>query len=167
MVPNRATHYICIFWVQNIKLSPIIYLQGTTCVDAFRGAFLLKPHYPLYGQTTMNWAHLKENYGFRYSESFPLTNAVSKLYILIQFNTEPFNCQPHKMDKHTQTIRGQKPTNCLSVFVCFVGLALKGLRLCQYDLPNFVTTEQCQSFFFFFLPKLQLVSLFCTFSLAR
>ena len=33
------------------------------------------------------------------------------------------------MVKHTQTIRPQKPTNCLSVFNHFMGLALKGLRL--------------------------------------
>ena len=32
------------------------------------------------------------------------------------------------MVKHTQTIRWQKPTNCLSVFDHFVGLALKGLK---------------------------------------
>ena len=32
------------------------------------------------------------------------------------------------MVKHTETIRPQKPTNCLSVFDHFVGLALKGLR---------------------------------------
>ena len=32
------------------------------------------------------------------------------------------------MVKHTQTIRGQQPTNCLSVFDHFVGFALKGLR---------------------------------------
>ena len=31
------------------------------------------------------------------------------------------------MVKHTQTIRRQQPTNCLSVFGHFVGLALKGL----------------------------------------
>ena len=39
-----------------------------------------------------------------------------------------FKSQSHKMVKHTQTIRRQKPTNCLSVFDHFVGLALKGLR---------------------------------------
>ena len=33
------------------------------------------------------------------------------------------------MLKHTQTIRPQKPTNCLSVFDYFVGLALKGLSM--------------------------------------
>ena len=32
------------------------------------------------------------------------------------------------MVKHTQTIRRQQPTNCLSVFDHFVGLALKGLK---------------------------------------
>ena len=31
------------------------------------------------------------------------------------------------MAKHIQTIRRQKPTNCLSVFDHFVGLTLKGL----------------------------------------
>ena len=31
------------------------------------------------------------------------------------------------MVKHTETIRRQKPTNCLSVFDHFVGLALKVL----------------------------------------
>ena len=35
--------------------------------------------------------------------------------------------QSHKMDKHTQTICLQKPTNCLSVFDPFVNLAHKGL----------------------------------------
>ena len=32
------------------------------------------------------------------------------------------------MLKYTQTIRWQMPTNCLSVFENFVGLALKGLK---------------------------------------
>ena len=36
-------------------------------------------------------------------------------------------CQLHKMVKHTLTIRWQKPTNCVSVFGHFVGLARKGL----------------------------------------
>ena len=34
--------------------------------------------------------------------------------------------QSHKMVKYTQTIRQQQPTNCLSIFEHFVGLALKG-----------------------------------------
>ena len=33
--------------------------------------------------------------------------------------------QPQKMVKHTQKLRPQKPTNCLSVFDHFVGLALR------------------------------------------
>ena len=45
----------------------------------------------------------------------------------------PFKHQPRKMVKHTQTIRQQKPTNCLRVFDQFVGLALKGLN-CQKKL---------------------------------
>ena len=39
-----------------------------------------------------------------------------------------FKYQPHKMVKQTQTIRQLLPTNCLSVFGYFVGLALKWLR---------------------------------------
>ena len=35
------------------------------------------------------------------------------------------------MVKHTQIIRRVLPTNCLSVFDCFVGLALKGLNSMQ------------------------------------
>ena len=40
---------------------------------------------------------------------------------------QPFERQPHKMVKHTQTNRRLLPANCLSVFDQFVGLALKGL----------------------------------------
>ena len=35
------------------------------------------------------------------------------------------------MVKHTQTIRRQKPTNCLSVFDHFVGLMRKGLSVVE------------------------------------
>ena len=38
-----------------------------------------------------------------------------------------FKQQTYKMVKYIQTIRGQQPTNCLSVFDHFVGLALQGL----------------------------------------
>ena len=33
--------------------------------------------------------------------------------------------------KQTQTICWEQPTNCLSVFDHFVGLALKGLKHCE------------------------------------
>ena len=46
----------------------------------------------------------------------------------------PFKRKPHKMVKHTQAICRQKPTNCLSVFDHFVGLALKGLRRCKVSV---------------------------------
>ena len=41
------------------------------------------------------------------------------------------------MVKHTQTIVGKLPTNCLSIFDHFVGLALKGLVV-------FIWIKQCQ-----------------------
>ena len=42
--------------------------------------------------------------------------------------TSHFTCQSHKIVKHNQKIRRQQPTNCLSVFNHFVGLALKELN---------------------------------------
>ena len=41
---------------------------------------------------------------------------------------EPFKRQPHKKVKHTQAICREHPSNCLSVFDHFGGLALKGLK---------------------------------------
>ena len=38
------------------------------------------------------------------------------------------------MVKHTQTIRRQKPANCLSVFDHFMKLALKGLAIRVFSL---------------------------------
>ena len=38
------------------------------------------------------------------------------------------------MVKHTQAIRGQEPTNCLSMYDLFVGLGLE--RLTSYDLQH-------------------------------
>ena len=54
---------------------------------------------------------------------------LSKKFKWIKTNlNETFKRQPHKMAKHTQTIRQQQPTNFLSVFDHFVGFALKGLK---------------------------------------
>ena len=50
----------------------------------------------------------------------------------ILFNPKPFKWQPHKMVNHTQTIRRQQPTNCLSVFNLFCGWRLKS----ESQLPN-------------------------------
>ena len=47
------------------------------------------------------------------------------------------------MVKHTQTIRPQQPTNCLSVFDHFMGLALEGLKIPQ----NFFEALTRTSFF--------------------
>ena len=57
----------------------------------------------------------------------------------------PSKSQPHKMVKHTQTIRRLMPTNCLSVFDHFVGLALKGFTKAQWltcfvPLFSFIST---------------------------
>ena len=55
--------------------------------------------------------------------SFPQFKQI--LFILMRY---PFKRQPHHLAKHTQIIRRLLPTNCLSVFDHFVGLALKGLK---------------------------------------
>ena len=47
------------------------------------------------------------------------------------------------MVKHSQTIRQQQPTSCLSVFDHFVGLALKGLKKEKYTLPKFTKYSSC------------------------
>ena len=46
----------------------------------------------------------------------------------LSLTLSPFKRQPHTMVKHTQTIRWQQPTHCLSVFDHFLWLALKGLK---------------------------------------
>ena len=46
----------------------------------------------------------------------------------------PFKTQPHKMVKHTQTLRRLLPTNYLSVFDHFVGLTLKNVN--EQSLPD-------------------------------
>ena len=54
------------------------------------------------------------------------------------------------MVKHTQTIRRQKPKNCLSVFDHFVGLGLKGLnKIWEYKMSHMVEII----FFLFFVKK--------------
>ena len=40
------------------------------------------------------------------------------------------------MAKHTQAICRQQPKNCLSVFDHFVNLALKGLRVINFELTS-------------------------------
>ena len=60
----------------------------------------------------------------------------------------PYKRQPYKMVKHSQTIRWQKPTNCLSVFDHFWGLVLKGLKgdsggfRRRKNLEQFITFKQ-------------------------
>ena len=68
-----------------------------------------------------------------------LTVDLCLLFPLLHYT---FKRQPHKMVKLTQTIRRQQPTNCLSLFDHFVGLALKGL----YSSSNvLVRSQQCNT----------------------
>ena len=58
--------------------------------------------------------------------AFSFPTVAYRLLIDLRFLT--FNKRkPHKMVKHTLTIRRLLPTNCLKLFDHFVGLALKGL----------------------------------------
>ena len=56
-------------------------------------------------------------------------NVMSKCHWLAFGVFNPLSANPHKMVKHSQAIRRLLPTNCLSVFDHFVGLASKGLML--------------------------------------
>ena len=58
------------------------------------------------------------------------------------------------MVKHTQTIRRQHATNCLSVFDHFVGLALQGLKEMKEDLLKNLLTNPS----FFILYQISLVN---------
>ena len=61
-------------------------------------------------------------------ESFFLSETIKYLYLVSHLTIfKSFKRQPHKMFKHTQTIRQLLLTNCLIVFDHFVGLALRGL----------------------------------------
>ena len=53
------------------------------------------------------------------------------LSVVFIVNFEHINRQPHKMIKHTQTIRQQKQMNCFSVFDNFVGLTLFMFKILQ------------------------------------
>ena len=50
------------------------------------------------------------------------------------------------MVKHIQTVRLQEPTNCLSVFDHFVGLARKGLITPSWKLVQLISTPSILSF---------------------
>ena len=64
---------------------------------------------------------------------------ISQYYLQNQHYLNPLKRQPHKMVKHTQTIRWKKPANCFSKLDHFVRLALKGLN--QIILLNFVRSS--------------------------
>ena len=49
-------------------------------------------------------------------------------------SVNPLSPNPCKIFKHTQTIRRQQRTNCLSLFDHFVGFALKGLKKLRHFL---------------------------------
>ena len=66
-----------------------------------------------------------------------MLHQIWKHFRLDFLNCYPFKHQPHKMVKHTQTIRWLLPRNCLSVFDHFVKLALKGWILSFISMFHF------------------------------
>jgi len=61
-------------------------LNGTTCTDTFKGTMFIKPHYPLYGKSTMSWTIMKSEFGDRWLYPYPFlssdedTNVKAALY---------------------------------------------------------------------------------------
>ena len=64
---------------------------------------------------------------------------------------QPSERQPHKIVKHIHTICRKHPTNCLSEFDHFVGLALKGLsflRVVPKAIANLIILQYLTFLFF-------------------
>ena len=83
------------------------------------------------------------------SALFPLTIFTARWFIAVEFLNSsqtnlPLKRQPHKMVKNTQTIYRLLPTNCLSIFDHFVGLALTGLKLKRASFSIFVNFPYCE-----------------------
>ena len=70
-------------------------------------------------------------------------------------NSLIFKCQPHKVVKHTQTIRRQI-TDELFVFDHFVGLTLKGLNYLS-QLRSMLSTRVCSRILFLGLSEFELI----------
>ena len=73
---------------------------------------------------------VRSNSGLNYLPCFTDRLILTSGFLIKEFKNSKLQVmgQPHKMVKHTHTIRWQKPTNCLSVFDHFVRLTLKGLK---------------------------------------
>ena len=65
----------------------------------------------------------------------------------LSLSLNTFSANSTKLVKHTQTIRRQKPTNCLSVFDYFDGLELKGLIYRNQLLSGTYRSSRSQLFF--------------------
>ena len=74
------------------------------------------------------WGEIKNNF-FHFYRAFSCQNCSQTWECA-------FKRQPHKMVKHTQKICRQRPSNCLSVFDHFLGLALSGLNYVKGTLPK-------------------------------
>ena len=109
------------------------------CIFILHLLFLLIFHIAMGGFTfkirkTFRWCTLIKFFFFFHISSGEILNNMECL--------EPFKRQPHKMVKHTQTICQLLPTNCLSMFDYFVGLAFKGIIL--WDSAFIVKTSKCK-----------------------
>ena len=85
----------------------------------------------------LRWSYLQKQLTV-FSRRLILQKAPSKtlgrvLSMPLSILFQPFKRQPQKMVKHSQTIRRQQLTNCLSVFDHLVRLTLKGLTLVDHQ----------------------------------
>ena len=89
--------------------------------------------------------------------SMKMTISSNMIGFLLDENSVRFNLLnpwPHKMVKHTQTIRRQQPRNCLSVFDHFVGLGLKGSKICQASMTKLLFGNSYHLLVFVYFPKM-------------
>ena len=80
-----------------------------------------------FNKLILPWIMLVKHYAYGLkSDSFSIhvENNVRRKLVVFLFLDLTFKRQPHKMVKHTQTVRRKQPKNCLNVFDHFVRLAL-------------------------------------------
>ena len=83
---------------------------------------------------------------FWYLVTILFTSTVYKIHMIYVHIINPLSTNPTKWSNTLKQFVGKKPTNCLSVFDHFVGLALKGLNFDSLK-PLLITKRAKETFF--------------------
>ena len=127
---------LCKIWYHLCKLKKVKNTHGGVLLlvklqgPAFFFFFFQKKIKYFFKQSKKSWHYefIFFTYSFSIQRSYKFSEFRGKkerLKLRVKF-TKPLKRQTHKTVKHTQTMRRQQPTNCLSVFDHFAGWRLKG-----------------------------------------